>query len=642
MSGSSYNPQEDLLNWLKTHLPEVFKEGKIDCDILKKTLGETVSNENERYGLTWAGKSNCFRVIQEPTTATLKPVREESVNFDETENVFIEGDNLEVLKVLQKPYYGKVKMIYIDPPYNTGNDFIYNDNFKTSRREYLEEAGETDENGNLRSDGLMKNSKDHGHYHSDWLNMMYPRLFLARNLLREDGVIFVSIDDNEVKNLRAIMDEIFGEDNFIEQIVWKNKYGSGALTKGFASVHEYILCFSKTPLLNIEAPLSEEAIKKYSKRDEKFDIRGGYITQPLETTSKDPRPNLVYPIYHQGHEILPKKQWIWSEKRFKEAYENDEIVINETNGKFSVRTKQYLKDENGVMRSAKPISIMTGPYNQEGTKDLRGLGLERVFDFPKPVSLIKYLLSFTVDGSQEKDSIILDFFAGSGTTAHAVMTLNAEDGGNRKCISVQLPELCDEKSEAYKAGFKTIAEISKERMRRAGKQIEETVSEKRGHLNGLREVYGYKNREISEVQGDMDAPAFDFDFGFKVFRLEASNFKVWESQMKNAEKLAEQMDIFVDNNKGKTDQEAVLYELTVKSGLSLNAKVENKGRFYSINNGELVVCLSDTIDKALVDEILAAKPTKVLCLDSSFGGNDQLKTNTALQMESAGIELKVI
>lgn len=641
MSGDSHNPQEDLLNWLKAHLPEVFVEGKIDPDALKKTLGEAVSEENERYGLTWAGKSNCFRVIQEPTTATLKPVREDSVNFDDTENVFIEGDNLEVLKVLQKPYYGKVKMIYIDPPYNTGSDFIYNDNFKKSRKEYLDEAGETDEDGNLRSDGLMKNTKDRGHYHSDWLNMMYPRLFLARNLLKEDGVIFVSIDDNEVKNLRAIMDEIFGEENFLTNLVWKRRQNADNRNLTNASVdHEYVLVYARS----VEtSKLRGKNIDTAKYKNPDNDHRGPWASIDLSgLATKEQRPNLHYDIIDPKTGVAyppnPKRGWSKSKAVIEKMIEEGRILFP---GKESgrPREKKFLNDlQKTTTGFSSLLDTKVVGYTTNGTREVSEIFDSKIFDFPKPTSLIKSL----VRQQTHEDDVILDFFAGSGTTAHAVMALNAEDGGKRRCISVQLPELCDEKSEAYKAGFKTIADISKERVRRAGKQIEEAVAEKRGHLNGLKEVYGYKKGEISEVQGGMEKPAYDFDYGFKVFKLENSNFKIWESQMADAEELAEQMDIFVDNNKGKSDQEAVLYELIVKSGLDLNAKVEEKGGFYSINNGELVVCLAEELTQTLVDEILSWKPIKVLCLDSSFGGNDQLKTNTALQMESAGIELKVI
>src|SRR5690625_2640432 len=338
---------------LKQLFPEVFREDKVDFDHLKRVLGEWVDPGKERFGLQWPGKAECMKTIQQPSIATLRPDREESVNFDETENLFIEGDNLEVLKLLQKSYFGKVKMIYIDPPYNTGKDFVYKDDFKDNLANYQRLTGQRDEEGNP----LITNTDSAGRFHSNWLNMMYPRLKLARNLLRDDGLIFISIDETEVANLTLLCNTVFGGDNFIEQIAWKNKYGSGALSKGFANVHEYILVYSKGVFSNIAAPLDDEQRKAYKNKDENYEVRGGYITQPLATNSKDERPNLRYPIVHNGVEIWPKKQWIWSKERVDEAYVKGEIVINERNGKYSFRTKQYLRDENGTERLGKPISL---------------------------------------------------------------------------------------------------------------------------------------------------------------------------------------------------------------------------------------------------------------------------------------------
>ena len=475
MDGKSLDILTERLNKLKELLPEAITEGKIDWEKLQATLGkENLEFRNERYVLNWAGKTDAFKVLQQTTTATLKPAPEESINFETTENVFIEGENLEVLKVLQKAYYGKVKVVCIDPPYNTGSDsFIYPDSFKESKEDYQKRIGDKDEEGYLLKEGYFrKNSKDSGHYHSNWLSMMYPRLFLAKNLLRDDGVIFIHIDDNEVHNLRLMMNEIFGEENFVEQVIWKNKYGAGALNKGFIGVHEYILCYSKRPIEYIEAPFDEEAIKKYSQKDDKYPIRGGYITQPLErAVGMDFRANLRFSINYNCEEIWPAKQWIWNKERFEKAIANNEVVFNKMDsGKWSVRFKQYLKDENGKIRKGKPISFLNGPFTQEGTKEIEGLLGRDVFSFPKPSALTKYLLSFTIDEKEENDFIALDFFAGSSTTAQAVLELN-NDGGNRKFILVQLPELTDENSEAYKAGYKTIADIAKERIRRVIKKL---------------------------------------------------------------------------------------------------------------------------------------------------------------------------
>jgi len=615
-TGQSYVAQEELLALLRKQSPEIFTEGKVDCKKLQQTLGESVNGENERYGITWAGKSDCFKHIQEPTTATLVPVRDESMDFDVTKNLFIEGDNLQVLKVLQKSYYGQVKMIYIDPPYNTGNDsFIYPDRFQETQEEYMERIGDKEE-GHVTRDGMwQKNSHDNGHYHSNWLSMMYPRLFLARNLLREDGAIFVSIDDAEVKNLRAILDEIFGEENFIAQIVWKKAYGGGAKVKHVVGLHEYILCYarSKDALGAIELPPSEEALKYYKFKDDKHELRGPYRTQPLWTNSMDPRPNLKYPIKLKGHEIWPDKQWQWERQRVESALKNDELVFVKKGDTYSVYYKQYLKDEEGIERGAKPYSIIDGIYTQQGTSEIEELfGNGKVFSFPKPSALIEHLVSYFFE---DKEAIIMDFFAGSGTAAHAVMALNAKDHGNRRCISVQIREECDEDSEPKKAGFNTIADIAKERIRRAGKKIKKETGK-------------------------------DIDCGFKVLKLDDSNFKIWRSSVTDAKKLAEQMHMFIDNLKAASTQENVLYELMLKTGLDLNVSVEVRKadgkKYYALDGDKVIVCLEQSMSRAFADAIIAGKPQKVICLDRSFKGNDQLKTNTALQMESAKIDFRVI
>ena len=632
MNGTSQTPTKEKLEQLRKILPEAFTEGKIDWEKLKASLGEDINFSNERYVLNWAGKSDAFKALQTPSTKTLTPAKEESVNFEDTENIFIEGENLEVLKILQKSYFGKVKMIYIDPPYNTGNDsFIYPDKFSESKDEYQKRVGDKDEEGYVTKEGnFSKNSKENGQYHSNWLNMMYPRLFLAKNLLRQDGVIFISIDDNEVHNLRLLMNEIFGEENFIEEIIWKNKYNAGALTRGFANIHEYIIAFSKNPLSNIEAPLDENTVKKYNKRDSKFPLRGGFVTQPLATGSKDERPNLRYPIHHKGKEIWPQKQWIWSENRVEKAIANDEVVFNEAGDSYNPRVKQYLRDENGNMRKGKPVSILIGPYNQEGSKEIKTFFEKNLFSFPKPSSLLKYLISFTINEKEEKDGIYLDFFSGSGTLGQAVFDLNKEDDGNRKFICVQLPEKTDENSEAYKAGYKTIADIAKERIRRVSKIIKEELEAEKEKKKG--------ELEFEQKEGSSSL----LDLGFKVFKLSDSNFKQWQ-QIKNrdAAALEDQMKLFVDPVSEKATAQNMVYELLLKSGKDLNSNIEEKNGYTSIDNGELILVLEEANQKTITS-ILQEKPEKVIALDKLFKGNDQLKTNTALQMKDAGIEFKTI
>ena len=385
--------------------------------------------------LEWIGKS---KVVNHHLDVPYH-VLDRKYSFDESgqheedngsENMIIHGDNLLALKSLLPQYEGRIKCIYIDPPYNTGNEkWVYNDNVNDPRiREWLGKVVGTE------GEDLSR--------HDKWLCMMYPRLKLLQKLLAEDGVIFISIDDNEIKYLRLIMDEIFGSTCFVHEIIWKNKYGPGAFTRGIGNVHEYIICYSKHPLLTVAAPLSEDEIKKYKLTDDKVEMRGGYITQPLATRSKDDRPNLVYPVYYNGSEIWPDKQWIWEKSRLYAAIENDEVVFNESNGKWSVRFKQYLRDENGTMRLGKPISILTGPYNQDGTKEIETIFGEKVFNNPKPKELIKYLFSFVFDNTKNSDGIFLDSFAGSGTTAHAVLDLN-RDGGNRKFILVEMRDYAD-------------------------------------------------------------------------------------------------------------------------------------------------------------------------------------------------------
>lgn len=625
---SSLNITELQKQKLKALFPEVFTEGnKIDFDRLKMTLGEVVEVNKERFGMSWAGKADCFKTIQQPSIATLVPARDESVDFDSTENVFIEGDNLEVLKLLQKSYLGKVKMIYIDPPYNTGSDFIYPDNYSENLETYLEYTGQVDGEGRKFS----TNVETDGRFHSKWMNMMYPRLFLAKNLLREDGVIFISIDDNEVKNLRAICDEVFGEENFVDCIIWKKRYGGGAKEKYLVTLHEYVLFYAKNldELDPIYIQTSADSIERYYKfKDENFNIRGGYRTHPLEATkSMGDRPNLIFPIpAPNGQMVYPKRQWLWSKERVEEALDRGELAfLKDKDGNFSVHTKQYLKDEFGNVRQSKAFSIIEDVFTQHGTNEVIDVfGNAQVFSFPKPTTFLNKLLS--VGLQSDKRDIVLDFFAGSATTAHAVMDLNKEDGGNRKFICVQLPEPTDEKSEAFKAGYQTIAEISKERIRRAAAKIK---------------------AEQLETQAKPDL--FDdgtantvLDLGFRVFKLQKSNFKVWDANTpKDPEAIQQALELHVDHIDPQAAQEAILFELLLKSGFELTTPIKNltlaNKEVYSIADNALLICL----DKALTPEVIRAmaelNPSRVICLDEGFQDNDQLKTNAVLIMKSQGV-----
>lgn len=636
MNGESLNIQQDNLEKLKQHFPELFSEGQIDIEKFNAAFTGNINFANERYVLNWAGKADAFKTLQIPTTATLKPVPEESVNFDTTQNVFIEGENLEVLKVLQKSYYNKIKCIIIDPPYNTGNDsFIYPDSFKESRADYEKRVGDKDEEGLLMKEGFFKkNSKDSGHFHSNWLSMMYPRLFLAKNLLKDDGVIFVHIDDNEVHNLRLLMNEIFGEENFVACFIWKRRQNVDSRSKNGASVdHEYVLCFRKADKGIIRG--AEKDLNKYSNPDN--DPNGNWMSADMTGLATiDQRPNLHYDLENPKTGIVyksPNTGWRYEPKRMKEFIKKNEILFpSKPDGR--PRRKKFLNDLESDFTGFS--TILRTAFNTQGTRELRTLFEENeYFDFPKPKELIKQLIE---QGADNKEDIILDFFAGSGTTAQAVLELNKEDNGNRKFILVQLPELTDANTEAYKAGYKTIAAISKERIRRVITKIQTEITaeekKKAGQLN----------------LGDKNSIPQHLDLGFKVFKLAPSNFKIWRGNEITEENLTQQLDAFTNPVNEGSQEQNMLYELMVKAGYELTDKVEaisfpvGEGRdraFYSISGGELVIALTE-MSQPVINNIIAAKPKKVIMLDHLFAGNDQLKTNTVLQMRDAGVEFKTI
>lgn len=619
MDGYSITPQEERLKALRSLMPEVFNEGKIDWEKLKATLGENINFSNERYVLNWAGKSDAFRVMQQPSSATLVPCREESVDFDNTQNIFIEGENMEVLKVLQKSYFNKIKMIYIDPPYNTGNDsFIYPDKFSETKEEYMRRVGDKDEEGYMTREGMFrKNSKENGQYHSNWLNMMMPRLYLAKSLLREDGVIFVSIDDNEVHNLRLLMNEIFGEENFIAQLIWQKRKGGGNDSKYIAVDHEYILIYVKSIIANESWRIAYD--KKYLARYEFEDEQGKFY---YDTLSRNGLQNpIIYDVVCPDGHVIKNGTWQVSEKTFKEGLESGEIVFIKTKkGNYSVVRKVRMP-EGKVSRS-----IINHVTNKNSADEMDAIFENpKMFSNPKPSALLKLL--FQLKPSSTEEDIILDFFAGSGTTAHAVMQLNKEDGGNRKYICVQLPELCDEKSEAYKAGYKTISEISKERIRRAGMKIRTEVEAEQAKQKGRFDFEGEK-------------PVMMPDLGFKVFKLAESNFKQWRDiKGSDKEDWKQQLIDFLDPLAKNATVGNMVYELLLKSGKDLNSCIEHKTGYYTVNDGELILMLESATQET-VDAVLAAHPQKVIALDNLFEGNDQLKTNTVLQMRDGGIEFK--
>jgi len=615
-------PADDRRAQLAALIPEAFSEGQLDVAALKRALGgDGVIEGGERYALTWAGKANAYKVLQTPSTATLRPQRDLSVNFDEAQHVFIEGENLEVLKVLQKAYFGKVKLIYIDPPYNTGSDsFIYPDRFQESKEDYLRRINDLADDGTLMREGFFrKNSKENGHYHSNWLSMMLPRLYIARNLLREDGVIFVSCDDNEVHNLRCLMNEVFGEENRIECFVWKKSYGGGAKEKYAVTQHEYVLLYARS-LEHVSAlwlPPDSEAVQKYYKyQDEKVETRGPYRVKPLEATkSMDERENLVYPIPGpDGKDILPKRQWWWSKRRAYKSLEDNELVFLKSDEGYSVSYKQYLFDGEGNQRGAKPFSVIDGIYTQRGTSDLADLfGGKVVLQFPKPVDLLK---KFILTGDDEtRNGIYLDFFAGSGTTAQAVLELNIEDNSARQFVCVQIPETCDGDSEGAKAGFKTIAEITRRR-------IAATI-EKLGKTADL-------------------ATQVTTNLGFKSFLLTPSNFKQWRGDgIDTPEQLAEQIEMFAKSEKEGAQVEHMLYELLLKFGQELTTPVETLdvagGKVYAIHQRKMLFVLESFSD-AMIQPLVDLKPREIIVIDGVFHDSDTLKTNLDLQCRDAGIK----
>jgi adenine-specific DNA-methyltransferase len=593
--------------------PEIRTEGnQIDFDRLKLALGEAVDVGKERYGMTWPGKADCFKTIQAPSLGTLLPYPEESVNFDTTENLIIEGDNLEVLKLLQKSYLGKIKMIYIDPPYNLGNDFIYPDNYTESLQTYLEYTGQVDSEGKKFS----TNTEADGRFHSKWINMMYPRLYLARNLLREDGLIFISIDDKEGATLRKLCDEIFGEENFIDNIIWKKRYGGGAKEKHLVSVHEYVLVYAKhiDSIGELFVPYTQEAIDRYyTQKDENYETRGPYRTHPLEATkSMGERKNLVFPIIApDGAEVLPKRQWLWSTDRVDQARVKGELAfLRDKDGKWTIHTKQYLKDEDGTVRKSKAFSIIDYVFTQHGTNEIIDLfGDAQVFPFPKPTGFFKQLLELGSDNN----SIILDFFAGSGAIAHSILNLNKQDSGNRKFILVQLPE------PTGRGDYPTITDICKERVRRVIKNLND---EEKGKLD-----LGDTNQQ---------------DRGFRVFKLAESNFKPWNAEVPHdAPALERQLEMHVDHiREGRTAND-ILYEILLKSGFPLTTPVETITMtgltVYSVASGVLFICLERTLTLELIRAMAERKPERVVCLDEGFAGNDQLKANAVQIFKTKGV-----
>ena len=612
---------------------EAKKNGKtelaVDFDVLKQELSDSLISEGqERYQMTWPDKKKAIALANSAISATLRPCKEESVDFDNTQNLYIEGDNLDVLKLLRETYLGKVKMIYIDPPYNTGNDFVYEDDFAQSADDYKGNSGQYDEQGNR----LVKNLDSNGRFHTDWLNMIYPRLKIARDLLSDNGVIFISIDDNEQANLKKICDEVFGESNFIAQCVRRTINSGKHDTVTIAPFHEYVLIYGKNiaNIVLLKKPKGdEERDRLYKEKDEYLAERGRYYITQLNKNSLQYSDALNYPIVGpDGVDIWPgngfdDKVWIWRWSKNKVAWgiKNGYIVFKKSGDKYKVYTKSYEyrdKDGNPINRDNpySTLEFIAKEYaNFNATPELEKLfDGKKYFDFPKSIVFLYELIKLS---NLKDNDIVLDFFSGSATTAHAVMQLNAEDGGKRKFIMVQLPEPCDEKSEAYKAGYKNICEIGKERIRRAGKKINEK--------NGL--------------------TAQNLDIGFRVLKLDSSNMQdVYYNPAAITQTLLETT---IDNIKSDRAPLDLLFQVMLELGVPLSAKIEenavNGKTYYAVNGNDMIACFDDDIDEEAITAIAKQQPLYAVFKDKSFASDSVAINNEQLfKTYSPLTEVKVV
>jgi adenine-specific DNA-methyltransferase len=612
--GQSLDIVNENIAALRQIFPEAFTEGKVDFAVLRQLLGDAVDDGEEKYGLNWFGKKQARQIALTPSLGTLRPCPEESVDWDTTQNLFIEGDNLEVLKLLQKSYAGKVKMIYIDPPYNTGNEFIYPDKFQDNLDTYLRYTGQKDHEGLTFS----SNTETSGRFHTNWLNMMYPRLKLARNLLRDNGAIFISIDDSEQSNLRKLCDEIYGADNFVANIVWQKKYSVSNDDPGIAAMHDHILVYKKSDAFNRGLfPRGDKQLSRYQNPDN--DPRGLWASgEYVSSKTKEERPTLWYPIKHpiSDEDVWPdpKAVWRYSKETHQKIESENRLYWGENYSYKLPRLKRYLSEmQDGIVPSTWWTFSEAG-HNDEGQKETARLIGKKVFSTPKPTRLIKQILTL---GTQ-KQGVVLDFFGGSCATANAVMDINHEKGGDLQFIMVQLPERCDEKSQALKDGYLTIADIGKERIRRAAAKIKE------------------------------ENPDYDGDLGFKVFKLDSSNIRAWNPDRRDlAQTLLDHQEHLV---LGRSEQD-VLYELLLKRGVELTAPIAEKtiaGKtVYSIGYGVLFACLNTTINREDVEalahgiiawrqELAPASDTQIIFRDSAFA-DDIAKTNMAAILEQNGI-----
>ena len=620
---------DQLRELLQADFPEIFSEDELDFRRLQEIFGQRVEAAKERFGLGWPGKAECMKVLQQPSIATLRPVRSDSENFDETNNVFIEGDNLEVIKLLQKAYFNRIKLIYIDPPYNTGSDFIYPDKYAESLETYLAYTGQIDAAGKKFS----TNTDTAGRYHSRWLNMMYPRLYLAKNLLRKDGVIFVSVDDTESANLKKLCDEIYGEENFIAQMVWEGAFKNDARQIG--TNHEYVMVYAKN---------RSEVERSWSLRKEAAEPVLAEVNRLMELHGEDYeaaseelagwfRANKAKPCFaHRRFHFIDKYGAYKEDDPTAPGGRKFELINPNTGGVIPLRENRgWSFDQStfedlvsaGKISFKSPTSIMVRRYFHEtdtmtpqsvfyqparsASERLTKLLGANVFDFPKDETVIQQFVEMaTGDG----EDIVLDFFAGSGPTAHAVMKHNFERDKDTRFILVQLPERCSEDSVAAKAGYATIAEICRDRIRKAAAELHAEIE------------------ESGQTKLEEDAP---IDIGFRAFSLSRSNFRVWEGAAKEFDDAGTQLELHVDHILEESSEEDILFELLLKAGYPLTTgvteiEVEGK-RVHSIGDGDLLICLEDEVTTELVDGLAELSPGRVICLDAAFRGNDQLKTN---------------
>lgn len=639
---ASLNPADERRAQLATLMPEAFTEGKLDVVALKRALGEgAIVESGERYALTWAGKNAAYKVLQTPSTATLRPERDKSVNFDQAQHVFIEGENLEVLKVLQKAYFGKVKLIYIDPPYNTGSDsFIYPDRFQESKEDYLRRINDLADDGTLMREGFFrKNSKESGHYHSNWLSMMLPRLYIARNLLREDGVIFVSCDDNEVHNLRCLMNEVFGEENFIAQMVWEGASKNTADQVGVN--HEYVLVFARflpsvpkiwalakdgvAPILREVERLKQQygddvdsasndlaawyrankATPSFANRRFRYINKNGVYKEDDPTAPGGRKFKLINPKTGAEIPLRPNRGWAFDQDEFDKLVKQERIsFISPT----SIMVRRYLHETD----TTTPQSVFYQPTRSASERLEKLLG-GSFFEYPKDDEIIRQFIEMTTDPKDE-NCIVMDFFAGSATTSHAVIEQNSRDRGRRRFVAIQLPEPVEDKA-IQEAGFSTIADIARARI----------------------------NKAIHDITGKADlATPLQSGLGCKSLLLAPSNFKQWRGDgIDTPEQLAEQIQLFAKSEKEGAQVEDMLFELLLKFGQELTTPVEALeiagGKVFAIHGRQMLFVL-DTFAEAMIQPLVDLKPREVVAIDGVFHDSDTLKTNLDLQCRDAGIK----